>query len=333
MKHVVSISMLFLVGLFLAGCAGQSPTFLQPYSLIAADESNLYTIILVMAAVVFLLVESLLVYNIVRFRRRSDSKGEPRQIYGNWRLEFVWSAGPVLLVLILFVFTVTTMNAIAAPEQTAKSDVNVHIIGHQWWWEFDYPDLNIKTANELHVPVGAAIRLNLNSADVIHSFWVPQLSHKIDVIPGQTNTLWFRADQVGVYDGHCAEFCGANHANMRIRVVVETADQFAAWVKNQQEPPVQPVTDQEKEGQLIITQGACNSCHTLGDAEAVSPIAPDLTHLMSRAVFGGASFDLNEANLRRWLEDRQDMKPGNDMIVALTKDQIDALMAYLMKLK
>lgn len=334
MKRMPLFARLLIVGLLLSGCVGQSPTFLQPYSSVAADESNLFVIIMVMAAVVFVLVEALLIYNIARFHRRSkETDAEPRQIYGNWRLEFVWTAAPILLVLILFVFTVNSINAIAAPQETAKSDVAVQVIGHQWWWEFDYPDQKIKTANELHVPVGAAVRLTLNSADVIHSFWVPQLSHKMDVIPGQTNTLWFRADKAGVYDGQCAEFCGQNHANMRIKVVVDTPEQYAAWVQNQQLPPVEPVTDKEKEGQLIITQGICNSCHTLGDTEAANPIGPNLTHLMSRSVFAGAIFELNDGNLELWLRDREAMKPGNDMKVALTNDQITALMTYLTKLK
>ncbi len=203
----------------LSGCAG-SPTFLNPASSISVHEAGLYMVIFYLALGVFVIVETLLVYALIRFRKRDGDSEEPRQVYGNTRLEVIWTAIPVLLVLTLFFLTVTTANAVAPPE-SADSDVHIHVIGHQWWWEFDYSDYGFSTANELHIPVGANVKIELDSVDVIHSFWVPQMAGKTDAIPGHTNHLWLTADTPGTYHGQCVEFCGANHANMRIMAVAE----------------------------------------------------------------------------------------------------------------
>lgn len=311
-------------------------------------------VIFYLALGVFILVEALLAYALIRFRKRDGDSEEPRQVYGNTRLEVIWTAIPVLLVLTLFALTVTTASAVAAPEPTA-SDVHIHVIGHQWWWEFEYPDYGITTANELHIPVGANVKIDLDSVDVIHSFWVPQMAGKTDAIPGHTNHLWLTADTPGIYHGQCVEFCGANHANMRIRAVAESPGDFQAWVASQQAPLYEPQTSQEQVGHDYIVNQICANCHSLGDntAKHLQPsdsggdqsttnpdpllasgvVGPNLTHLFSRGVFAGATYELNEANLRRWLQDTQAMKPGNDMLVNLSADDIDALVAYLTKLK
>ncbi len=210
-------SLLLAVGL--SSCGG-SPTFLNPVSSIARDEAGLYMAVFYLALGVFIIVECLLVYALIRFRKRSGDSGEPKQVYGNSRLEIVWTAIPVLLVLTLFILTVSTASAVAAPP-AASGDVHIHVIGHRWWWEFEYPDLGFTTANEMHIPVGTNVKIDLDSVDVIHSFWVPQMAGKTDAIPGHTNYLWLRADTVGSYHGQCVEFCGANHANMRIKAVAE----------------------------------------------------------------------------------------------------------------
>jgi cytochrome c oxidase subunit 2 len=315
----------------LSGCAG-SPTFLNPASAISSHEAGLYMVIFYLALGVFIIVESLLVYALIRFRKRDGDSGEPRQVHGNTRLEVIWTAIPVVLVLTLFVLTVTTANAVAAPK-AADNDVHIHVVGHQWWWEFEYTDYGFKTANELHIPVGANVKIDLDSVDVIHSFWVPQMAGKTDAIPGHTNHLWLTADLPGTYHGQCVEFCGVNHANMRIRAVAESPADFKAWVTSQQAPLYEPQTPQEQAGQGYIVNQICANCHTLGENRAKNDIGPDLTHLFSRSVFAGATYDLNEANLRRWLEDTQAMKPGNDMIVNLSSEDIDNLMAYMTKLK
>ncbi len=325
--------LMIAISLLLAGCVGSpTPNFLAPNSMVSAQEAQLFYIILYMGLGVFVLVEGLLIYNILRFRRHSGDNLLPQQKYGNNKLEVIWTAIPILLVGTLFGLTIHTINVTAAPK-AQPGDVNVTVKGHQWWWEFDYPDLGITTANELHVPVGKNVYISVTSVDVVHSFWVPQLSHKMDAIPGQTNHIWFNANKIGDYYGYCSEYCGLNHANMRIKVVVESQADFDAWVKNQQLPPVQPQTAQQQQAYAIITKGACINCHTLGSNKAINPIGPNLTHLMSRSVFAGATYDLNEQNLRQWLTDNQAMKPGNDMNVKLNQTQIDALMSYLTQLK
>ena len=331
MKFSRKLLILPMFWMLLAGCS-PTPTFLDPHSSIAGHEANLYKIILIMALVVFVLVEGALVFILVRDRhKKGDTKPAP-QIHGNTSLEVTWTVIPIFLVIALFVMTVQTVNAVAAPAPS-KSDINLHIIGHRWWWEFDYPDLGIKTANELHIPVGATVQITLDSVDVIHSFWVPQLSGKTDVIPGQTNSMWLTADQIGVFHGQCAEFCGVDHANMRFRVIVESQADFDAWAANQQKDAPQPQTDLEKQGYKIITTGICSNCHTLDGTDAKGEIGPNLTHLYSRSTFAGSIIDLNENNIHNWLENTQAIKPGNNMIVKLDDNEINVLMAYLKLLK
>ncbi|MFZ0548955.1 MAG: cytochrome c oxidase subunit II [Candidatus Promineifilaceae bacterium] len=319
------------LAIMMSGCQS-SPTFLNPASPISTREANLYQIILIMALVVFVLVEGALVLILVRDRKRSGDEQLPQQVYNNRRLEAIWTIIPIILVVILFLMTVNTTNGVAAPA-AKDSDLNLRVVGHQWWWEFDYLDLKIATANELHIPVGRTVQINLESRDVIHSFWVPQLSHKTDVVPGQHNTMWLKGDEVGVYLGQCAEFCGIEHALMRFRVFVDSQEDFDAWVSNQQQPAYQPQTEQEQAGYKELT-GACATCHSLDPAEIdTDNEGPNLAHLLTRTTFAGGTFDLNETNLRNWLHDTQAMKPGNDMEVNMSSQKIDEIMAYLLKLK
>ncbi len=308
------------------------PLFLNPASPVAAQQARLYWIIFIMAAVVFVIVEGLLLYNVFHHAKKPQDQETPPQQYRQYVVEAVYTGVPILLVILIFILMMGTIKAIAAPAPKA-SDLKVHVIGHRWWWEFDYPDLNVKTANELHIPVNTAVRMDLDSFDVIHSFYVPQLSGKIDVIPGVTNHLWLSGNTIGQFHGQCSEFCGVNHANMRFTVIVESQADFDAWVANQQMPPAQPQNDLQQTGHDIIVNGMCSACHDLGEDGPGNATAPDLTHLMSRQRFAGDIFDLNEDNLRRWLEDTQAMKPGNDMDHKFSEDQIKAVLAYLITLK
>ncbi|HZD11097.1 MAG TPA: cytochrome c oxidase subunit II, partial [Candidatus Binatia bacterium] len=232
--------------LLLSACQA-SPTFLNPASPIAGNVANLYKIILGLALVVFVLVEGALILIVVRDRRRPGDDELPEQIHGNMRLEIVWTAIPILLVIFLFGMTVQTANSISAP-RPQSGDMHVRVKGHQWWWEFDYLDQGFATANELHIPLGATVQVSLESVDVIHSFWVPQLSGKTDVIPGQHNTMWLKGERVGEYLGQCAEFCGTEHALMRFKVFVDSQEDFDAWVENQLRPAYAPQTSDERGG-------------------------------------------------------------------------------------
>ena len=330
MKNFGKFALLAALGLALGGCA-PSPTFLNPASSIAEHEANLYRNILIMALAVFVLVEVGLIWIVIRDRRRKGDDKPPKQIHGNTRLEIIWTVIPVLLTVALFAMTVQTMHSVAAPAASAK-DINVHVIGHRWWWEFVYPDLGITTANELHIPVGETVQITLDSMDVIHSFWVPQLSGKTDAIPGQTNHMWLTADQTGVFTGQCAEFCGLEHALMRIHVVVDSEADFTAWVANQQQLAALPQTEEEQAGYKLVST-LCASCHSLDPAEPAVKVGPNIAHLFSRSTFAGATYDLNLENLRRWLDDTQPMKPGNDMDLQLTPKEIEQILAYLILLK
>ncbi len=309
-----------------------SPTFLNPASSIASHEADLFHFILNLALVVFVLVEGVLVWILIRDRKRAADQELPMQIYGNNRLEVIWTVIPVFLVIVLFIMTVQTMNAVAAPAQL-KSDLNIRVVGHRWWWEFDYTDLGIATANELHIPVDTTVQVALESVDVIHSFWVPQLSGKTDVIPGQHNTMWLVSDQAGEFLGQCAEFCGTEHALMRFKVIVESRDDFNAWVANQQKPAYQPQTSDEQTAYEELTS-TCAACHSLDPSEMnTDKVGPNLAHLFSRTTFAGGSFDLNEENLRSWLKNTQAMKPGNDMDITIPSQKFEQIVAYLMHLK
>jgi len=330
MKIFNRFAILIGLGIFLSGCA-PSPTFLSPASPIAGHEASLYWDIFIETISIFILIIGAFIWIFIRDGDRGGKKIIPPQIYG----KLAWAAIPLIAIIFLdgedFVLMARTMFAVAPPPAAAQ-DIQLHVIGHRWWWEFDYQNENIKTANELHIPVGATVQITLDSVDVIHSFWVPQLTGKTDVIPGQTNHMWITSDQVGEFLGQCTEFCGTEHAMMRIKAVVESQADFDAWVAKQQQQAAKPQTEQEQAGYTTVTT-LCASCHSLNPAEPDLKTGPNLAHLFSRSVFAGGTYDLNDANLRNWLKDPQAMKPGNDMGVTLSSTQIDELLAYLKLLK
>lgn len=322
-----------LVGtaILLSACQPSSPAFINSSSPIPSHEAELYMEVLIEAAIIFVIITGALIWILVRYRSRGDTSLPP-QIYG----KASWFLVPVFLIVALdgfdFVLMVQTMNKVRAPA-SAVSDLNLQVVGHRWWWEFDYPDLGIATANELHIPVGTTVQISLKSVDVIHSFWVPQLSGKTDVIPGQHNTMWLRGDQIGTFLGQCAEFCGTEHAMMRFKVIVESQADFDAWVANQQKPAYQPQTPDEEAGYKEVT-GACAACHSIDPSEMnTDKVGPNLTHLFSRTTFAGGTFDLNEENLRRWITDTQAMKPGNDMDISVLPNTREQIISYLLHLK
>jgi len=320
------------LAILLSACQPSSPAFIKSSSPIPSHETELYMEVLIEAAVIFIIITAALIWILVRDRRKRGDTSLPPQIHGR----VSWFIIPVFLIVALdgldFVLMVRTMNRVRAPAATS-TDINLQVVGHRWWWEFDYPDLGIATANDLHVPVGKPVQISLKSVDVIHSFWVPELSGKTDVIPGQQNTMWLRGDQVGEFLGQCAEFCGTEHAMMRFKVIVESQADFDAWVANQQKPAYQPQTEDEKAGFAEVT-GACAACHSIDPSEMnTEKVGPNLTHLFSRTTFAGGTFDLNEENLRQWLENTQAMKPGNDMDISVLPKVRDQIVEYLLHLK
>ncbi len=326
---------LTLVALLAAGCSvAPTPLMLQPKSTIAAQEAGLYNLLFYMGLGVFLFVLTLLMIVVIRDRQRKGDTAEPRQVHGNTRLEVIWTAVPVAIVLFIFFMTVRTMNAVAAPEKSADT-ITVKVTGHRWWWEFEYPDNGgFKTANELHIPVGKSVLLEVTSADVIHSFWPPQLSGKMDVVPGQINKTWIHSDNPGTYEGFCAEFCGEQHANMRFKVIAQSQADFDAWVVNQNQPAAAPASDLEQQGFKLVAEGTCVGCHTINGTNARGLIGPNLTKLYTRTTIAGGALTLTDENLRLWLQHSDQVKPRNLMApIKVTDQQIEAVMAYLKTLK
>jgi cytochrome c oxidase subunit 2 len=338
LKKILIGGMTLASAAVLAGCASATNVF-TPASINAGQISNLTLVVFVIAAGVFIIVEGFLVFAAIRFRRKS-SQAIPKQTEGNRRLEIAWTVAPAIVLAIVFFISmktlgfVTTLPASAAQAGSAADPpLNIKVVAHQWWWEFDYPDLGIITANEFHVPVNTVVNLDIESVDVIHSYWAPELGGKIDAIPGHTNHTWFEALKTGEYHGQCAEFCGLNHANMRFSAVVESADQYQAWV-NDQKAAIATPSGLAAQGEVLFTTGACIGCHTIDGTNAKGTLGPNLTHFASRGTFAGGVMDNTPDNLARWLADPQAVKPGNDMPdLKLTPDQINALVAFLESLK
>ncbi len=310
-----------------------TPSILAPASTPAKEIFGLSLFVLLITGTIFAVVGGLLTYVLIKFRaRKSDTEHEPAQIYGSMQVELAWTVIPVLIVVVLFLTTARIIFAIQdAPKP--KSALDVTVIGHQFWWEFRYPKLGIVTANELHIPASSAqaptpTYLRLLSADVDHSFWVPQLGGKTDLIPNHPNEMWFDPQEPGLYLGQCAQFCGIEHAKMLIRVYVDTPDQFDAWVKNQQRAGAEDAA--VAEGRRIFETEACANCHTVTGTTAHGTFGPDLTHLMSRATIASGAVDNTPANLRAWIEDPNQFKPGVLMpAMQLSDQQTDQLVAYL----
>ncbi len=260
-------------------------------------------------ALIFIAVAGLIVFALMRYRWR-EGAADPKQVAGNKAVEIVWTAIPCLIVVALFLLTWQSMNA-SDPPPPATPDIV--ITGHQWWWEARYPKSGVITANEIHIPAGRPLSIRLESADVLHEFWVAQLTRKIATVPDHPNHIWIQSDQPGTYLGVCSEFCGTQHAWMHFLVVAETPEQFAAWEKAQLEPAKIPISGSAAQGLALFQENSCMNCHAINGTAAVARVGPDLTHLASRKILGAGVVENTPANLRRWLTDPQQVKPGVKM--------------------
>jgi cytochrome c oxidase subunit II len=305
----------------------------SPVSTPAHEINVLAFFTIAITAVIFAIVGSLLTYAIVRFRQRpGEDDREPPQVYGSNPIEFAWTTVPVLIVLVLILTTARTIYVVQAPTRPPGA-ISVRVVAHQWWWEFHYPDLGIVTANELHVPLSdrqnpTPTFLDLESADVAHSFWVPRLAGKTDVIPNRKNTMWIDPHVAGTYLGQCAEFCGTQHGLMLLRVIVEPRADFDRWVAAQKQPPA--VDASVAHGRQIFESTACVNCHTIQGTAANGRFGPDLTHLMTRETIGSGVAMNTRDHLRVWVDDPNVMKPGALMpAMNLGDKDLDDLVAYL----
>jgi cytochrome c oxidase subunit 2 len=294
--------------------------------------SDLFALALWLSAGVFLIVVGVLAYVVLRFRAADDRVDEPPQVEGNRRLEVIWTVAPLLVLALLFALAMRALGTLSA---AAEAPLRVRVIGHQWWWEYEYPDLGLRTANELRVPVGTPLQLEITSADVIHSYDVSAFGWKSDAVPGKVNLMRLEVARAGRYDGACMEFCGAQHAWMRIDVLAEPREQFDAWARAQLAPAAEPAEPAARRGRAIFLGSTCVNCHTVRGVGPEPRVGPDLTHLASRPTLGAGVLPNTRADLRRWLRDVQAVKPGALMpsYADLADPDLDALAAYLESLK
>ena len=373
-RCLLLFGMLVILLLLVAGCSTGKQSTWDPVGPIAEKQLELFNVLLWVMVAVFVLVEGILLYAIIRYRSRPGRV--PSRTHGHLPLEIAWTIIPTILVLGLGIWSVFTLFEIDEPPSSEQNVLQVTVTGHQWWWEFEYPDAGggkrITTANELRIPVDRAVKLHLTSDDVLHSFWVPKLAGKLDVIPTRTNTMWFKADSSKIdslpatFYGQCAELCGVAHAQMRLRVQVLSQDDYDAWVENYGPPT--PLTTRAEEAKAITFTVNCALCHTInpadptyddsvaqesrlknfltgGDITAVP--APNLTDLRTRQTIGAGLIDMNVQNLRKWLHNPDDVKPGNHMAakanvyrqgtpkgsINLSEDEVDGLIEYLLQLQ
>lgn len=319
-----------------SGQAPARPNIFSPASTPAHSIYHLALFVVAVAAAIFLTVFGLLAFAVVKFRRRASDDGrEPPQVYGSNQIELAWIVLPVLIVVVLFLASARVIHSVGDarfPPETTE----VTAVGHQFWWEFRYPRQGIVAANELHVPVSdpnhpTPTHITLLSADTDHSFWVPTLAGKTDLIPNRVNSMWIDPHQIGVYLGQCAQYCGTEHAKMLLRVIVQSREDFERWVRNQQQPAVS--LDSVARGRQVFEATACVNCHTVVGTNGKGTFGPDLTHLMSRQTIAAGAAANTPENLRRWVKNPNDIKPGALMPPMQLDDQeLDDVVAYLLSL-
>ena len=295
---------------------------------------------LLICLVIFIIVGGLLLYAVIRYRRRGpeDDATEPSQVYGSAAIELAWTIPPILIVIVLVLVTVRTVGEVQNP-QFPKDPLQLRIIGHRFWWELQYPAYGVTAANEIHVPVSylpstpRPVQMLLDSADVAHGWWVPQLNGKLWVVPNHRNIMWIQPTVLGIYPGNCTVLCGDQHANMLIRVTVESPEDFEKWIAGQKAPAVADPTVED--GRKEFIENSCGTCHRIAGTSAANGVfGPDLTHFMSRQTLGSGVADNNDENLRSWLRDPQVLKPGCLMPnMKLDDKEVDLIFAYLKTLK
>lgn len=356
------IELLLAAGSAVENVAAHDLSVLNPASPQAESIKLLFYIVTAVSLLILAVVWGVLFYSLAKFRRQrttgSTNEKEPPQVYGSMPIEIAWTVAPGLIVFLLVLVIVRTELDVRRPasKQPEQSEIiNVTVIGHQWWWEYvihegEAPteasaidaipagrNSGVVTANELHLPASTSdvqrpIYLTLLSADVCHSFWVPRLGGKTDLIPGRKNWMWFRTAEPGHYVGQCAEYCGTQHANMLLHVFIESPEEYAAWLENEKKPAIEDPAFIE--GRRAFFAESCVNCHTIRGTTAAGKFGPDLTHLASRKTFAGGMIPLTHDNLWKWIKDPKSIKPGCLMPpFGLSDKQISQITDYLMSLK
>jgi cytochrome c oxidase subunit 2 len=308
----------------------------QPHSTEVLEISHLFWVILILGGIILIGIIAAIAISVVRFsHHEGDEEIEPPQVFGDRRVEILWTVIPTVILMIAFVATVKAMADINNPgSNRALFDVNV--IGHQWWWEFQYTQYHIDTANEVHIPTGVYVRFHVTSADVIHSFWVPQLQRQIDANPGplNTNSVYLKADTPGVFAGACYEYCGAAHAWMKFKEVVQSPAQFQAWVKHEQQPAAKP-TGEAAAGLNIFLHQTCVTCHAINGTSAGGAVGPNLTHVGSRWAIASGAAPVTVPDVQEWIRHPDTYKQGVVMpgFPFLPTKDLHALATYIVSLK
>lgn len=321
-----------------SACSDAPMNYMVSHGPVASSEARLGWWLLIVSGVVVAIVALLVVIAGMR-RPGARDMSTVERTSGHGGLLWIYLGGllaPAVILVFTFALTLGTLHATARPARDPAA--TIQIVGHRWWWEVRYldpnPALTIETANEIHVPVGQPVRLQLTSADVIHSFWVPQLAGKTDVIPGQTNVAWFEADSAGVYRGACTEYCGLQHANMAPIVVAESPTAFRAWEAAQRASASAPGDPDAAAGLAVFEKSACATCHAIRGSEALGRVGPDLTHIASRLTLAAGTLANTRGNLAGWIGNAQAIKPGNDMpVMTIAPNDLQALLAYLETLR
>jgi cytochrome c oxidase subunit 2 len=291
--------------------------------------ANVWWLMFTLAVVVYVVVAGCILFAAVRGRVRQHKETRLHET------AFIWIGGVIVPAIILAVLAVVTVRTTAALRDTSPRELRVDVVGKLWWWEVRYPGTSIATANEIHLPQGRPIDIHLTSDNVIHSFWVPELAGKMDTIPGQPNDLRFTADQVGRFQGRCAEYCGLQHAHMAFDVIVQTPGDFGRWMAQQEQPSLEPASEQAATGQVVFQREACAGCHTIRGTTANGKVGPDLTNFGARKVLGAGAALNTTGNVEHWIRNPEDVKPGVLMpsFGSLSDHDVAALAAYLESLK
>jgi cytochrome c oxidase subunit 2 len=323
-------ALLFVLGA--SACGDTAPSTLHPEGPGAHRIAGLWWFMFWVSALVVAVVTALILIGVLpgRRRRTTHDRATPR-----WAGRLVVLGGvvvPVVVLAVLWALTLSDMSALSLPRRSIA--LKVQVVGHQWWWEIRYPQQGIITANDIHIPVGLPVEVELTTDDVIHSFWVPQLTGKTDLISGRTNRMWIQADRAGVYRGQCAEYCGLQHANMIFYVVADPPDRFREWMTREGQGAATPTETGALRGQEVFLSSACVGCHTIRGTDARGKVGPDLTHIGSRISIGAGTFSNTPSNLAIWITDSQSVKPGNLMPpIPLSPADLEAVVAYLEGLK
>lgn len=314
--------------LLLSACTTETPSTFHPQGPAAATISSLWWLLFGLAVFVYASVIGVMLYAF--FRSRQD---DARNAWFNHNGRYLIFGGgviaPALILSVIYGFTLRTLSALEVSPNT--NNLTIEVTGHQWWWEINYPEQDVTTANEIHIPVGEPVTLQLTSNDVIHSFWVPELNGKLDLIPGRTNTLQLQADQPGEYWGLCAELCGVQHAKMLLVVVAKPPEELVDWMGQQAESAPAPTDEVAQRGAAVFMESNCDKCHVIAGTEAAGQLGPDLTHFASRLTLGAGAARNNRGNLAGWVVNPHGLKPGNLMPAAaeLSGEDLQALLAYL----